>query len=85
MAAENIVRLPPFMEIFTSARGSAKNIFALIDRQSKLDPMRGIGKILDTTKIEGNVEFKDVLFRYPSRLDVQVKQCVEYLNYTIFS
>lgn len=66
------MKLPPFMDIFSSAHASANNIFAVIDQRSKLDPMRGSGKIVDTMKIKGDIEFKDVSFRYPSRPDAQV-------------
>lgn len=61
------------MEIFASARGSAKNVFAVIDRQSEIDPMNDGGKLLDPTEIKGNIEFKDILFNYPSRPDVKVR------------
>ena len=73
-SAENIARLPPFMEIFASARGAAKNVFAVIDRQSKIDSMNEDGKVLDSTEIKGNIEFSDIFFHYPSRTDVQVKE-----------
>lgn len=72
VTADNIARLPPFMEIFAAARGSAKNIFAVIDRQPKIDSMSTDGIILDPAKINGNIEFKDIFFSYPSRPDAQV-------------
>lgn len=71
-SVENVIRLPPFMEIFASARGAAKNVFAVIDRKSEIDSLENDGKVLDTSQIQGNIEFKDVLFCYPSRSDVQV-------------
>lgn len=61
------------MEIFASACGAAKSIFAVIDRKSDIDSLENDGKILDSSKIKGNIEFKDVFFRYPSRSDVQVE------------
>lgn len=67
------------MGIFSSARGSAKTIFAVIDRQSKLDPLRGTGKSLDKSKINGNIELKDISFNYPSRPDIQVIMQAEAL------
>lgn len=78
--ADSMARLPPFFELFASARGSAKNIFAVIDRQSKIDSMDEQGKILDSTKINGNIEFKDVSFNYPSRPDVQVNNSINPNN-----
>lgn len=70
---DSIIGLKHFNNIFASALGSAKNVFAIIDLQSKLDPMSGIGKILDTSKMKGNIEFKDIFFNYPSRPDVKVR------------
>lgn len=67
-----MVKLPPLIDIFTSAHTSATHIFAVIDQRSKLDPLRGSGKIVDTMKIKGDIEFKDVSFSYPSRPDAQV-------------
>lgn len=71
--ADNMARLPPFMEIFASACGAAKSVFAVIDRQSEIDSLENDGQSLDPSKIKGNIEFKDVFFNYSSRPDVQVK------------
>lgn len=71
-SAENISRLPPFMEVFASARGSAKNVFAVIDRQSEIDPLSAEGNVMKSSEIKGNIEFKDISFSYPSRGDVKV-------------
>lgn len=73
MAVCYIVRLPHFNRVFASACGSAKNVFAVIDRQSQLDPMNVIGKVLDAATIKGNIEFRDIVFNYPSRPDVKVQ------------
>lgn len=70
--ADNLARLPAFMEIFASARGSAKNIFAVIDRQSNIDSMKNEGKSLDSSDIKGDIEFNGIYFNYPSRPDVEV-------------
>lgn len=71
-SAENISRLPPFMDIFSSARGSAKNVFAVIDRKSKIDPLTDEGNVINLSQFKGNIEFKDIFFNYPSRSDVKV-------------
>ena len=71
-SAENMARLPPFMDIFASARGSAKGIFAVIDRQSEIDSMNNEGKDLESSEIKGNIEFSEIYFNYPSRPDVEV-------------
>lgn len=70
--ADSMARLPPLLEAFASARGAAKHIFAVIDRESKIDSMDNRGRVLESTKVEGNIEFRDVFFNYPTRPDVQV-------------
>lgn len=70
--ADNLARLPPYLENFASARGAAKNVFEIIDRKSKIDPINNRGIVLDETKIKGNIEFKNIYFNYPSRPDVEV-------------
>lgn len=70
--ADNLARLPPYQEIFASARGAAKNIFAVIDRPSRIDSLDTNGKILDSSSVKGNIEFKSTHFSYPSRPDIPV-------------
>ena len=45
-------------------------VFDIINRVPDIDSRSETGKNLD--RIEGRIEFKDVNFRYPSRLDQQV-------------
>lgn len=52
------------------ARGAADTIFRVIDRQSEIDPLSADGKINDA--FEGDIEFEDVGFHYPSRTDVEI-------------
>ncbi|XP_020696968.1 ABC transporter B family member 11 [Dendrobium catenatum] len=46
------------------------SIFAILDRQSRIDPSDESGMILNM--IEGNIEFRHVSFKYPSRPNVQI-------------
>lgn len=71
VGAENIARLSPFLESFACARGSATNIFAVIDRESKIDSQSTDGKIINFG-VKGNIEFRNVSFTYPSRKDVPI-------------
>lgn len=71
VGAENIARLSPFLECFATARGSATNIFAVIDRESKIDSQSTDGKIINFG-VKGNIEFRNVSFTYPSRKDVPI-------------
>ncbi|GJM93464.1 hypothetical protein PR202_ga10022 [Eleusine coracana subsp. coracana] len=54
----------------TKAKESAASILAIIDRKSKIDSTNNEGVVLD--KVDGNIDFKHVSFKYPSRPDVQV-------------
>lgn len=71
-AADNIADTTPFLEAFAVARGSAKSVFAVIDRKSSIDSMSDDGIILNKETV-GNIEFKNVSFNYPSRTDVPVR------------
>lgn len=60
----------PHLEAFAVARGSAKNIFEVIDRQPVIDPLGEAG--LKMSDLKGKIEFRDIHFEYPSRRDVKV-------------
>ncbi|XP_031626071.1 multidrug resistance protein homolog 65-like [Contarinia nasturtii] len=72
-AADNIAETTPFLLTFSVARGSAKGIFAVIDRISSIDPIDNSGEKLKPNDINGSIEFRNVHFNYPSR-DVQILQ-----------
>ncbi|KAM4688618.1 ATP-binding cassette sub-family B member 5-like [Discoglossus pictus] len=57
-------------EAFSVARGAAYNIFKVIDRNSAINSFSSDG--YKPEYIKGNVEFKNIRFCYPSRLNVQV-------------
>lgn len=69
--ADNIGRLMPYMEIFAAARGAAKSVFSVIDRQSNIDSTSSNGEVLDQG-VSGQVEFRNVSFSYPTRSDIPV-------------
>ncbi|CAD5121588.1 DgyrCDS10086 [Dimorphilus gyrociliatus] len=69
IAAFSLGMLGPNIEALTTARGAAYVVFDLIDRQSKINSDSTVGS---KPKIYGNIEFRDVKFKYPSRPDVQV-------------
>jgi ATP-binding cassette, subfamily B (MDR/TAP), member 1 len=54
----------------TKAQESAASILAIIDRKSKIDSTSDEGVVLD--KVDDNIDFKHITFKYPSRPDVQV-------------
>lgn len=59
----------PHMEAIATARASAASIFHVIDRKPVIDIFSTEG---ETASLDGDLEFKDVYFRYPARADVQV-------------
>lgn len=60
----------PHLEAFAAARGSATNIFKLLDRRSNIDSLDDRG--IKTKRLNGKIEFRDVHFEYPARKDVKV-------------
>ncbi|KAJ8794714.1 hypothetical protein J1605_003023 [Eschrichtius robustus] len=60
----------PSFEIFTIARGAAFNIFHIIDKKPAIDKFSTTG--YKSECIEGNVEFKNASFRYPSRPSIKI-------------
>ncbi|KAB0396205.1 hypothetical protein E2I00_007053, partial [Balaenoptera physalus] len=60
----------PSFENFTIARGAAFNIFHIIDKKPAIDKFSTTGYKLEC--IEGNVEFKNVSFSYPSRPSIKI-------------
>ena len=62
------------------AKNASGSIFAILDRQSKIDPSNESGTTLDNLK--GEIELRHVSFKYPSRPDTQI---FRDLNLTIRS
>lgn len=52
------------------AKASASSIFAMIDRESKIDSSSDDGMVL--ANVAGELEFHHVCFSYPSRPDIQI-------------
>ncbi|TPX35494.1 hypothetical protein SmJEL517_g02170 [Synchytrium microbalum] len=53
-----------------SAQGAGHTIFGTIDRKSPIDATSNVGEMV--TGLKGDIEFKNVSFKYPSRPDVQI-------------
>ncbi|XP_006832349.1 PREDICTED: multidrug resistance protein 1-like [Chrysochloris asiatica] len=60
----------PHLETFTIARGAAFNVFQVIDKKPTIDNFSTTGS--KPEYIEGNVEFKNVTFSYPSRPSIKI-------------
>ncbi|CAB3251562.1 unnamed protein product [Arctia plantaginis] len=67
--AQNVGLTAPHMEAIATARASAASIFHVIDRKPVIDIFSTEG---ETPTLDGDIELKDVYFRYPARADVQV-------------
>ncbi|XP_049809966.1 ATP-dependent translocase ABCB1-like isoform X1 [Schistocerca nitens] len=62
----------PFIEAFSTARGAAAKVFAVIDRKSPIDSLSEEGE--RPSDVNGDVSFQDVHFEYPSRKGVRILQ-----------
>ncbi|XP_044503102.1 ABC transporter B family member 11-like [Mangifera indica] len=70
MAAMGISQTSSFAPDSTKAKGAAASIFAIIDRQSKIDYSDESGTTLQN--IKGEIELRHISFNYPLRPDVQI-------------
>lgn len=70
IAAENFEGVAPLFESIAAARGCAATLFRMIDRVPKIDAMCKEG--LTNFDFEGNIEFRNVAFSYPSRPDAPI-------------
>lgn len=68
--AQNMGLTSPHLEAFAMAKGSAAAVFNIIDSVPSIDSLSKKGRRLDT--VNGELEFRNVAFRYPARKDVQV-------------
>ncbi|CAB4029928.1 multidrug resistance 1-like, partial [Paramuricea clavata] len=60
----------PSMQGIASARGAAYHVYELIDRTPAIDISSEDGVAPEL--LEGNVDFEDISFTYPSRPDIQI-------------
>lgn len=72
IAAQNIAMLNPHLEIFSTARGAAKSLFGLLERESKINALNDSG--LKPEAFKGDIVFDNLYFNYPSRPDVKVRR-----------
>lgn len=70
IAASTVSAIAPQFATFTNAAAAASELFELIDKPSKLDPLSEEGEKPSTC--QGQLEIRDVKFSYPSRPGIQV-------------
>ncbi|KAM6533163.1 hypothetical protein FALCPG4_006177 [Fusarium falciforme] len=71
IAATNLTMLAPYSIAFTRAATAAANLFVLIDRNSRIDPLASTGE-QPSESIIGEVELNNITFSYPTRPGVTV-------------
>eukprot|EP00727_Mastigamoeba_balamuthi_P008219 m51a1_g4018 putative multidrug resistance protein 1 (1740) ;mRNA; f:569158-581375 len=69
MGIEGIGQLGSLISAIVEARGCAYEVFATIDRLSLIDKRKNEGESAD---LRGDIEFRNVYFRYPTRPEVEV-------------
>lgn len=70
MAAVAISQSSSFAPDSTKAKSAAASIFAILDRDSKIDPSDDSGMKLES--LNGEIELKHLSFKYPTRPDTQI-------------
>lgn len=70
MAASTVMQVAPHMVTFSRAATAASELFALIDRQSEINPFDESGHKPD--EIAGFIDLHGISFSYPTRPDVTV-------------
>ncbi|KAG8663637.1 hypothetical protein MANES_01G234500v8 [Manihot esculenta] len=70
MAAVGISQSSSMGTDSTKAKAAAASVFAIIDRQSKIDPSDESGTTIEN--VRGEIELHHVSFKYPSRPDIQI-------------
>ena len=71
MGAMQVGQASPYVEAFAIARSAASMIFHVIDRVPPIDSSSSEGK--EPTLMQGDIEFRNVVFNYPSRENVKVR------------
>ncbi|XP_058757109.1 ABC transporter B family member 11-like [Vicia villosa] len=70
MAAIGLSQSGSLVPDSTKAKSAAASIFAILDRKSLIDPSDESGMTLE--EVKGEIEFKHVSFKYPTRPDIQI-------------
>lgn len=70
IAATAIGTIAPQIQAFTVASSAAAELFEILDKPSKLDPLSQEGKA--PKELKGRIEIKDLKFSYPTRPGAEV-------------
>ncbi|KAK9375958.1 P-loop containing nucleoside triphosphate hydrolase protein [Lipomyces chichibuensis] len=69
---ENATTIFSFAPEMSKALQAGRNIKKLLDSEPEIDAWSTEGGVIPTDEINGEIEFRDVYFRYPTRSDVPV-------------
>ncbi|KAI9255701.1 P-loop containing nucleoside triphosphate hydrolase protein [Phascolomyces articulosus] len=70
IGAMSLMQLPPNISAVSTAAGAAYKVYSTIDRVPTIDPDSEAG--IKPEKVIGEIEFKDVMFKYPTRPDITI-------------
>ncbi|RMD44957.1 hypothetical protein DV735_g9, partial [Chaetothyriales sp. CBS 134920] len=70
LGATAMAIIVPQLQSITNASAAAAELFAIIDKESKLDPLSPDGK--QPSNCRGNIQVRNLCFAYPSRPQAQV-------------
>ncbi|KAL5149238.1 ABC transporter B family member 11 [Glycine soja] len=70
LAAVGISQSGSLVPDSSNSKSAAASVFAILDRKSQIDPSDDSGLTLE--EVQGEIEFKHVSFKYPTRPDVQI-------------
>ena len=70
MAAIGVSQTGSMAPDISKTMSAAASVFAILDRKSKIDSSNDSGTVIEGVK--GEIEFRHVSFRYPTRPDVQI-------------
>jgi len=74
MGTMSLSMISPHITKLADACGCAYEVYGIIDRKSLIDPRKDkeLGDEANTYQIQGDVEFRNICFRYPTRPEAQV-------------
>ncbi|KAK3331292.1 P-loop containing nucleoside triphosphate hydrolase protein [Apodospora peruviana] len=75
LAAQSLTQIAPQTVIISKAAAAADQLFKTIDRESQIDSLDDKGAKPDECR--GDIEFRNVVFAYPSRPDTEVLKNID--------
>jgi len=70
MAVSGVSQSGTLVPYLINAKSATASIFAILDQKSQIDSSDESGMTLE--EVKGEIEFNHVIFKYPTRPDVQI-------------